>query len=256
MQTIAMSIQKGGVGKTSLAVSLAVELARETGGVLLIDLDPQASASNWIGPREMSAELADVLFGKVALGAVIVKTGVQGLSLLPSAGLGGELNLYAKTLASQQDRCIRKVTREAAGMGFRYCVLDMSPAFGALEWAALMAADEAITPILPDSFAADGLSTFAENLKKFREDKETAKPFYKRLLINGIDRRIPQHRDTLAKIKDGGGTLAVYEIPVDPVFRKGQAAGVPIQDLAGAKKETLAELNRLARDIITEDAKE
>jgi chromosome partitioning protein len=44
MKTIALSIQKGGVGKTSLAVSLAVELARETGSVLLIDLDPQGSA--------------------------------------------------------------------------------------------------------------------------------------------------------------------------------------------------------------------
>jgi chromosome partitioning protein len=203
----------------------------------------------------MSAELADVLFGKVELGGAIVKTGVSGLSLLPSAGLGGELNLYAKTLASQQDRCIRKITREAAGMGFRFCVLDTSPAFGALEWAALMATDEAITPILPDSFAADGLSTFAENLKKFREDKETDKPFYKRLLINGIDRRIPQHWDTLTKMKDGS-TLAIYEIPVDPAFRKGQAAGVPIQELTSTKKETLAELNRLARAIIEEYQKE
>jgi chromosome partitioning protein len=70
MKTIALSIQKGGVGKTSLAVSLAAELTRETGSVLLIDLDPQGNASNWIGPREMSAELADVLFGKVALEAV------------------------------------------------------------------------------------------------------------------------------------------------------------------------------------------
>jgi chromosome partitioning protein len=256
MKTIALAIQKGGVGKTSLAVSLAVDLARETKSVLLIDLDPQGSASNWIGPRQMSAELADALFGKVALDAAIVKTGVPGLSLLPSAGLGGELNLYAKTLAGQQDRCIRKVTREAAGMGFRFCVLDTSPAFGALEWAALMATDEVITPILPDSFAADGLSTFAENLKKFREDKETGKPFYKRLLINGIDRRIPQHRDTLTTMKGGGGSLAVYEIPVDPAFRKGQAAGVPVQELTGAKKETLAELKRLARDLIEEEKKE
>jgi cellulose biosynthesis protein BcsQ len=116
-----------------------------------------------------------------------------------------------------------------------------------------MATDEAITPILPDSFAADGLSTFAENLKKFREDKETEKPFYRRLLINGIDRRIPQHRDTLEKMRAGSGTLTVYEIPVDPAFRKGQAVGVTIQELTSAKKETLAELNRLTRDIIDEE---
>jgi chromosome partitioning protein len=250
MKTIAFSIQKGGVGKTSLAVSLAAELAKATGSVLLVDADPQGSASNWIGPRELSNELADVLFGKLELKAAIVRTGIPGLSLLPSAGLGGELNLFAKTLAVEQDLCIRKrITREAAAMGYRYCVLDLSPAFGALERAAFMAADEVITPILPDSFASDGLHTFAENLERFREDKETEKPFYKRLIINGIDRRIPQHTDTLAKMKDKGGTLIVYEIPVDPVFRKAQAAGLTIQELAGAKKETLTELGRLANDI-------
>jgi flagellar biosynthesis/type III secretory pathway chaperone len=57
-------------------------------------------------------------------------------------------------------------------------------------------------------------------------------------------------------MKDGSGALAIYEIPVDPAFRKGQALGVTIQELTSAKKETLAELNRLARAIIEEDQKE
>ena len=251
MKTIAFSMQKGGVGKTSLSVSIAAELAEKSGSVLLIDADPQGSTSGWIGPEELNAELSDVLFNKAELKAAIVKTPTPGLSLLPTAGLGGELNLFAKTLASQQDRCIKKLTKEAATLGFRYCILDMSPAFGSLEWACFMAADEVITPIFPDSFAADGLEVFAGNLAQFRSDKETEKPFYKRLVINSIDRRIPQHMDTLTKYKTAGA-FAVYEIPVDPIFRKCQSAGVTIQTFTTAKPETRAELSRLANDIIQE----
>ena len=251
MKTIAFSMQKGGVGKTSLSVGIAAELAERTGNVLFIDADPQGSASGWIGPQELNAELSDVLFNKVNVKAAIVKTPTPGLLLLPTAGVGGELNLFSKTLATQQDRCIKKITKEAAALGFRYCILDMSPAFGSLEWACFMAADEVITPIFPDSFAADGLQVFAANLAQFRSDKETEKPFYKRLVVNAIDRRIPQHTDTLAKYKNTG-TFTVYEIPVDPIFRKCQSAGVTIQTFTSAKQETRAELSRLANDIIQE----
>jgi chromosome partitioning protein len=251
MKTIAFSIQKGGVGKTSLSVSVAAELARESGNVLLIDADPQGSASSWIGQPEISAELADVLFGKVELSNAVAKTAFPGLFLLPSAGVGGELNLFAKTLASQQHKCVKKITRDAAARGFRYCVIDMSPAFGSLERACFAAADEVVTPVLPDSFAADGLEVFADNLKQFRMDEETELPFYKKLVVNCIDRRIPQHEEILAKIKSAGGVFEVYEFPVDPAFRKSQAAGLTVQELGIAKKETLAELTRLARDIFS-----
>jgi chromosome partitioning protein len=243
-------MQKGGVGKTSLSVSLAAQLSGCTKGVLLIDADPQGSATNWIGEQNITAELSDVLFGKIDLKTAIVESSVKGLSLLQSAGLGGELNLYAKTLANQQDRCIKKVVREAAGLGYQYCIIDMSPGFGALEWAVFMACDEVITPVLPDSFAVDGLATFASNLKQFRTDKETELPVYRRILINGIDKRIAKHTEILGGIHEKAGTMLVYEFLVDPAYRKVQAAGLAVQDLTIAKKETLSELQRLAHDIM------
>jgi len=252
MKTIAFSIQKGGVGKTSMAVSLAVELAKKTGDVLIIDADPQGSASCWIGPEEINADLADVLFGKVELKKAIIKTRLTGLSHIPTAGVGSELNLYSKTLASQQDRCIKKITSAAAMMGFRFCIIDMSPGFGPLEWACFMAADEVVTPVLPDSFAADGLEVFSENLNRFREDKEMQKPFYKKIIVNTIDKRIPQHDQILVEVKTAGKSLQLFQFPVDPAFRKSQAAGITVQELSGTKPETLAEISRLAKAFIKE----
>ena len=103
MKTIAVSLQKGGTGKTSLAVSIAAELAKTTGGkTLLIDCDPQGSSSSWLAPENLTAELADVLTKNTALKDTIVKTGFPELSILPSAGLGGSLKVFAETQAAQK----------------------------------------------------------------------------------------------------------------------------------------------------------
>jgi chromosome partitioning protein len=251
MKTVAISLRKGGTGKTSLAVSLAAELAK-MGSVLLVDLDPQGNASAWIGPDNLTAELAGVLFGKVDLRAATINTGTAGLSLLPTAGLGGELNLYAETKALIQHSCIRNLVKTIATMGYQYCVIDLSPAFGALERAALAAADEVITPIIGDRFGGDGLEIFANDLKQVRIDYDTTKPAYRRIVINAIDKRIPKHTETLIDIQAQGGGFVIYAIPVDPVFRKAQTAGLTIQELNGAKKETMSELNRLAADLAQE----
>ena len=128
----------------------------------------------------------------------------------------------------------------------------MSPGFGPLEWAGFMAADEVITPLLPDSFAADGLHVFTGNLQQFREDKETLRPFYNKVVINAIDQRIPQHEQILLEMKSSNKSLHVFNLPVDPAFRKSQAAGLAIQELSGTKIETKAEISRLAKTIIKE----
>jgi chromosome partitioning protein len=164
MRTIAFSLQKGGSGKTSVSVSVAAELAR-MGDTLLIDADPQGNASAWIGPEEITAELAGVLYEEYKAEAAIVKTATPGLWLLPSAGQGGNLKKFIERGAADNPFCMRSLMDEAAGLGFRYVAIDLSPAFGTFERKAVTAADEVVTPVIPEQFCLDGLQIFTENSK-------------------------------------------------------------------------------------------
>ncbi|GHU46476.1 hypothetical protein FACS1894200_00100 [Spirochaetia bacterium] len=97
-------------------------------------------------PDTIGAELADVLFEKTDVKNTVAKTHQSGLFILPSFGLGGELNVFAEAQASQKHNCMKKVIREIAALGCRFCIIDMHPDFGPLERAALIASDEVLVP--------------------------------------------------------------------------------------------------------------
>jgi chromosome partitioning protein len=250
MKTIAVSLQKGGVGKTSLAVSLAAELANLSGATLLIDADPQGNASAWIGEENLNAELADVLLNRATLEKAIVKTVTPGLFLLPTAGLGGDLKAFSESQAKDDPFCLRRLIKEAAAQGYAYTVIDLSPGWGAIERAAVLAADEVLTPVLGDSFAMDGLQIFAENLKTLRRRMETDRPVYNKVIVNALDGRIRQHGDVLTTIKENAGTgIKIYKIPVDPAFRLAQRKHLALQGLTAVKPDTRAALSAITADI-------
>lgn len=248
MKTIAFSLQKGGVGKTTLAVSTAAQLAKH-GKTVLIDLDPQGSASAWLYTGSLKYEAADVLFGKASVKQALAKIDADRLFLdplyiLPTAGLSGDLRLFAETAAMQKPFCIRPDIKELAALGFVFCIIDLSPSFDALERAALLAADEVITPIMPDFLAVDGLQIFTANLDQLRKDFDTSKPEYKALVCNAIDKRITQHTQNLEAIRVT--KLNVFELPTEPIFRRTQAQHLPVQALTGTKQETLTALEGIA----------
>ena len=253
MKTIAISLQKGGVGKTSLSVSIAAELA-SFGSTLLIDADPQGNTSAWVGADTINAELADVLTDKTPLKSAIVKTGLPGLFLLPSAGLGGDLKAYAESGAKDDPLFIKRLVGEVAALGYRYTVIDLSPAWGAIERAAALAADEVITPILGDSFAMDGLQIFSENLAILKKRFDTDKPVYTKIIVNAVDGRVKQHSETLEEMrKNQVDNLTIYSIPVDPAFRMAQRKHLFLQDLTTTKSETRDALSAIAADIRKEN---
>jgi chromosome partitioning protein len=249
MKTIAIALQKGGTGKTVLSVSLAASLARQNPGrVLLVDCDPQGNSTEWTHAQTLEAELAGILLGACKLKDAIVPSDFPGLSVLPTAGLGGELKVWDEGVGARKPFAMREVIKGAAGMGYKFCILDLSPGFGAIERAALVASDEVITPIMPDPFGISGLEIFTRNLADLRRDLETQKPEYRRIIINAVDNRIRQHGEIVETMRKEAAEFSLYVFPVDQVFRRAETDHKSIYDMGTAKKETLEELDRLAAE--------
>jgi chromosome partitioning protein len=154
---IALANQKGGVGKTTSAVNIAVELSRRGARVLLVDVDPQGNASSSLGldKRDLEATVYDLLIARAALDEVIVAEIRPSLDLIPanSALAGAEVELV-----DFPDRAVR--LRDAlAGTGDRYdvVVIDSPPSLGFLTVNALCAAQHVIVPIQCEYLALEGL---------------------------------------------------------------------------------------------------
>jgi chromosome partitioning protein len=253
MKIYCLAIQKGGVGKTSLSLALAGELANY-GKTLLIDADPQGNTTGQLLPN-VESELADLLFDIAAtppknpdLTNTIKNTGFPGLSIIQTAGLDGRLRLYSETLAMANPWAMDNLLKMVEG--FDYCVIDTSPAFSGLEQSALLAADEVITPLMGDTYGSDGLKIFAEHLEGLKRRQRANNPAYNKILFNAYDKRITSHEKILNELKaEVDGKMDIYCFPTDPIYRKAQDKQAVIQELSGAKAETIAELNRLANDL-------
>jgi chromosome partitioning protein len=154
---IALANQKGGVGKTTSAVNIAVELARRGARVLLVDVDPQGNASSSLGldKRDLDTTVYALLIAQAALDNVIVSEIRPSLDLIPanSALAGAEVELV-----DFPDRAVR--LRDAlAATGARYdvVVIDSPPSLGFLTVNALCAAQHVIVPIQCEYLALEGL---------------------------------------------------------------------------------------------------
>jgi chromosome partitioning protein len=251
MKTIALANMKGGTGKASISVSLAAELAK-TSQTVLLDFDGQGNTTAWTAPddADMKAELADVLNGKTKTQArdAIIHTDTEGLDLLPTFGIGGELRNYVdQTDTLYVINAVDDLLKDIGRMGYQYCIIDLSPSFGRIEKAALIAADEVVTPLLADRFSLDGLEAIAENLKELHNMARRPIAEYKRIILNGIDKRIKRHSQIIDRVKSEM-KQKIYCIPVDQAFFRAQVSSRTLQSM-DAKKETLETISLLANDI-------
>ena len=248
---ITFSIQKGGTGKTSTAVSVAVELAKK-GKTLIIDADPQGNATTWLNIQEMEYEFADLLNGKCELNKCIHRTSTKDLYIIPTAGIGGELKEYSENKAGGNQGKIRKTLKETAKF-FDYVVIDTSPSFGNFERGLFYGTNEIVTVLQLDEFSKDGLQIFNDRLNSFIADnfeEGESRPVFNKIVFNAKDDRIAQQGIILGQftpLKDHGYNL--YVIPVDQAYRKAQSAHISVQDFSSTKKDTLETLKTLAEDL-------
>jgi len=164
---VAITNQKGGVGKTTTAVNLGAGLARLGRRVLLIDLDPQANATTGVGIDHRSVEqsLYDCLIEDVDPNLVRRKTAYEGLDLIPSSIdlAGAELELVAAI--ARETKLRRVIDRVAA---YDVVLIDCPPSLGLLTVNGLTAAQKVLIPIQCEYYALEGLSQLLRNIDLVR----------------------------------------------------------------------------------------
>ena len=165
---IAVTNQKGGVGKTTTAVNLAAGLARRGRRVLLVDLDPSAAASAWLRPdRERTKTLDDVFAGSPTAEAV-VSTPLPLVSLLAGSGF---LAARSRSLSTQPgaEWTLRARLAQLDLSAWDFCLIDCPPELGLLSLNGLLAAREVLIPVSADPMALDGLARIFETLEEIAQ---------------------------------------------------------------------------------------
>ena len=157
MSTLCITNQKGGVGKTTTAISLGAALAQAGSRVLLVDLDPQGNATSGLGIRRQELEhgLYGVLLQDEPLTEAALPTSVDGLDLLPSTPdmAGAEVELVP---ALAREYRLRTALEDASG--YDIVLVDCPPSLGLLTINALSASDAVLVPVQCEYYALEGLA--------------------------------------------------------------------------------------------------
>lgn len=195
MRIVAITNQKGGVGKTTTAVNLSACLAQLGQRVLLIDLDPQANATSGLGlAQEERGSLYSALVEDADPRDFIRATRLENLSIIRShqelAGCEIELAQTGNHLGRLRD--VLSPLREMRS--FDYVILDTPPSLGVLMTSSLSAADELLVPMQCEYFGLEGLSKIVGIARQIRDCG--ANP---NLLLEGIVMTMYDSRANLAQ---------------------------------------------------------
>ena len=166
-QIIAIANQKGGVGKTTTAVSLAAQIASTDRTVLLLDLDPQGNATSGLGLDRDALNLTtyDVVCTKEELANVVRETRTKGLFILPANSqlAGAEVELVN---ADNREYLLAQALKFAS---FDYIIIDCPPSLGLLTINALAASDSVLIPVQAEYYALEGLGQLLNTIQRVRQ---------------------------------------------------------------------------------------
>jgi chromosome partitioning protein len=164
-KVIAITNQKGGVGKTTTAINLGACLARKAQKILLIDIDPQGNTTSGVGIRKPAVKrcIYDVLVSGLPLDAIILPTEVDNLWIAPASIqlAGAEIELVPSMSREEKLRQRMENVREE----FDFVLIDCPPSLGLLTVNALTAADSVLVPIQCEYYALEGLSQLVNTVK-------------------------------------------------------------------------------------------
>ncbi|MCU4652281.1 ParA family protein [Roseibacterium sp. SDUM158016] len=247
---LAVTNQKGGVGKTTTAINLGAALARMKKRVLIVDLDPQGNASTGLGivPSDRMFTTYDLLVDEVPLRKVVLPTQVDGLFIAPATT---DLSSTDVDLVNHGNRTglLRAALRGTGESPYDIILIDCPPSLSLLTVNALVAADSALVPLQTEFFALEGLSQL---LLTVREVRDSANPD---LRIEGVVLTMYDQRNNLCRQveEDARETLGdlVYQTRIPRNVRVSEAPSyaLPVIDYDPGSKGSEAYLD-LAQEFL------
>lgn len=167
-KVIAITNQKGGVGKTTSAVNLAYYFAKAGKKVLLVDLDPQGNATSGLGvdKQQLQHTMLEVVQGSIPLEQVVLPTDHKNLFLAPSTP---HLANAEVELAQAERRFVRLRDALEASNDYDFILIDSPPSLSLLTVNGLIAAHYVLLPVQAEFYALEGLGQLLETMQLVRK---------------------------------------------------------------------------------------
>jgi len=245
---LAITNQKGGVGKTTTAVNLGAALARRGRRVLLVDVDPQGNTTSGLGVEKADLQhcVYDAVLGSKKVSEVLVETSVPGLHLVPATLrlAGAEVELVS---ALARERRLHKALAPLVEE-YDFILVDCPPSLGLLTMNALTASQGVLVPIQCEFYALEGLGQLLQVVEMVREHLNPDLAV-QGVLLTLFDSRLNLSEQVAHEVRKHFGPL-VYRtvIPRNVKLAEAPSFGKPVTEYDSGSRGARAYV-QLAREV-------